>query len=820
MYNRSFSLIRQFVLLALLTATADPAWAAGVIDSIDIDDSRNPATVLITFRVPMQYVTHAPERRGDELQIDLRSLGNSSFALEVFSDDQQTVVPDRDTKVPLIEGRYEAIDQSRGQLILRFSRKVSYTLYPDSDRRSLRLEVVTRENIVQPPALPKRRARGTAISVPDVNYTEHYVINLESSLKKIDGVTGESLGLGPDTIIYTTRFEIDGRIWTRLRAGFYATRREADEATRKVKRLYPSAWVDYASAEEITAALEQTGKRLAKPEKPPVPEIIPTLPRVPDEKIAELMEQARQAMAKNDLAHAIQLYTKILRYPDNPYRRDALEFLGVARERRGQLAHAIHEYKRYLALYPDGEGAERVAQRLAGITTAREAERPARVARKKRRRNRHKDNWEIFGNLSQFYRRDENSTDAASNVVTQSSLVNDLDLNVRRRSDRYDFRSRFTGSYLYNFLDDGSGDSSNISSLYAEISDRRTRLSARIGRQSRNTGGVLGRFDGLLAGYQLNKKILLNAVAGFPVTSTHDQLKTENQLYGISADLGTFANAWDFNLFYIEQQSDGLLDRRAVGGEARYFDPKRSLLTFVDYDVSYDSLNTLVMLGTWTLADRTIINASIDYRNSPILTTNNALQGQTAHDLGSLNNTFSTSEIRDLAEDRTARSRSITLGASHPLTEKFQISGDLTATKLDDTRASGGVDAVPGTDTEFFYNLQFIGSNLIWPGDVSVFGLRYTDATTSDTASLSLNSRFPFRNVWRFNPRFRLDYRDNSSNDSTQWIAAPSMRIEYRWRKRYRFEGEVGAEWSTQKLPNDTEDTSAWFMNIGYRADF
>jgi len=54
----------------------------------------------------------------------------------------------------------------------------------------------------------------------------------------------------------------------------------------------------------------------------------------------------------------------------------------------------------------------------------------------------------------------------------------------------------------------------------------------------------------------------------------------------------------------IEQQVDGILDRRSVGGEARYFDPVKSLLSYVDYDVSYSQLNTFLMLGNWILPNQ------------------------------------------------------------------------------------------------------------------------------------------------------------------------------------------------------------------------
>ena len=816
-FNMTSNGLRFLAFMGLLLISL-PLLATGVVDTVDIDDRQNPATVRVNFTVPMQYVTHAPEQRGDELLIELRAVSSNLFSQETFANEQQIVTAESGSLVPLIEARYDPIGQDRGTLTMRFSRKVSYKLYPGNDRRHIRLEVVTSENIVKEPATSPARSTRSAPGVrkTDVNYTEHYVINLESSLHDITPPSRDSLLLDRSVTLYTKQFPIDGRVWTRLRAGFFETRGQAKVALDKVKAQYPGAWIDYASAKEITAALEQTGTTPVT-QKPRLPEIVPTLAKAPDEKIAELMEQARQSMAKNDLGHAIQLYTKILRYPDNPYRQDALEFLGVARERKGQLAHAIREYKRYLALYPEGEGADRIEQRLAGITTAKQA--PS-TQKSSSRRARKESQWDVYGGISQFYRRDESSTDVAGDLVTQSSLSTDLDITARNRGDRYDFQSRFTGSYLYDFLSDGAGDNSSVSSLYADMNDKSSGLSARLGRQSRNTGGVLGRFDGLLAGYQLNDRVLVNLVGGFPVLSTRDQPKTERYLYGISADLGTFANAWDFNVFIIEQQNDGILDRRAVGGEARYFDPKRSLLSFVDYDISYDSLNTLILLGNWTLPDRTVINASLDYRNSPILTTGNALQGQFAFDLDELLDSLSEDEIRQLAEDRTAESKTGTLGVSHPITENFQISADVTATLVSGTRASGGVEAIPGTDNEFFYNLQLIGSNLLMPGDISIAGLRYSDTTNSRIGSVSLDSRFPFRDAWRINPRARLDYRDNSNNNSSQWIAAPSMRIDYRWRKRYRFETEFGGEWSTQELPNDSQDSSSWFFNLGYRADF
>jgi len=557
---------------------------------------------------------------------------------------------------------------------------------------------------------------------------------------------------------------------------------------------------------------------LAKPPLEPDAsmEIIPTLPAVPDEQIAAIMEDARQAVATEDYSRAIQLYTKVLQYPDNPYRQDALEFLGVAREHKGQLAHAVKQYERYLALYPDSEGAERVEQRLVGLTTLTDKPRSlaegGAVGEKA-------SPWEVFGSFSQFYRRDENTTDENGDLLTQSSLANDLDVSARRRTDNYDIQSRFTGTYFYDFLQDGPGNETAVSNAYFDANDLQRGLTARIGRQTRNTGGVLGRFDGLLLGYRLSDTITLNAVGGYPVFSTRDSFNTDKYLYGISADIGTIANAWDFNVFLIEQRVFGVVDRRAIGGEARYFDPTKSILTFLDYDIFYNSVNTFIFLSTWTLPDRTTINATIDYRNSPLISTSNALQGQPFDTIKDLLDQLTLDEIIALAEDRTSKSTTGTLGVTHPFNEKLQVSGDITISNLQGTSASGGVDAIEGTGNEYFYNLQLIGSSLLQPGDINILGFRFSDTSTSNIYTLSADSRFPVTNNFRINPRVRYDYRDNDDN-TTQSTILPSIRLDYRWHRLYRFELEAGREWTTRNLQDGTGDFRSYFISVGYRADF
>ena len=288
---------------------------------------------------------------------------------------------------------------------------------------------------------------------------------------------------------------------------------------------------------------------------------------------------------------------------------------------------------------------------------------------------------------------------------------------------------------------------------------------------------------------------------------------------------------WDTNVFVIEQKAEDILDRRAVGGELRYFDVNRSFFTLVDYDIFHKSLNTAQLLGNWTTEGKTTFNIVLDYRNSPILTTSNALQGAvdpttlptdppvpllTIEEMLAF---YAEEELFQFAKDRTATSKLGTLGVSRPITEKLQISGDVTLSKLSDTVGSGGVAAVPGTDNEYYYNLQLIGSNLIKEGDITIVGLRFIDATTSDTTSLSLNTRYPVSKDFRVNPRFRVDFRKNS-DDTEQFIYRPSARLTYSIKRRFRLEAELGGEWSDREIVTGSTKSESWFVNLGYRADF
>jgi hypothetical protein len=427
----------------------------------------------------------------------------------------------------------------------------------------------------------------------------------------------------------------------------------------------------------------------------------------------------------------------------------------------------------------------------------------------------------LSGSLSQRYNRDERFTDIEGRVVNRSDLNSNLDFTGSVGDDRYEAGLRFSGAHSLDSLETGSAEDARLSAAYVDLFDSQLELLGRFGRQSRSSGGVLGRHDGALISYQATPKVKINGVAGFPVTTTKSvTFKRDRYFYGLSLDVGTFAENWDGSLFVIDQEVDAVTDRRAVGGELRYFSPNFTAFGLLDYDIFFNSLNIALLNGNYVFPDRTSLNFSLNYRNSPILTTTNAIQGQSVGSVSALLNSFSEGEVHRLAKDRTSVSRSVTIGASRPLNEMFQISADVTATDLSDTEESGNVEAIPGTGVEFYYAAQLIGSSVIKEGDIAILGVRYVDTDRFKRYTIDLNTRYPVNRSFRVSPRLRTDYRVDNDDDDTQLSIKPSVRLIYYWDRELQFELDVGGEWVNNRIDGQSDRTLGFFVNLGYRFDF
>ncbi len=539
---------------------------------------------------------------------------------------------------------------------------------------------------------------------------------------------------------------------------------------------------------------------------------------LPSEAVLEKQwAEARAAFDSGDYAAAVRYFTRLIEYPEHVHRAEAQELLGLSRERNGQLAHAKAEYQAYLRRYPDGPAAARVGQRLAALVTLDSHQQVAAVGRDQGGMQ-----WTSFGGWSQDYRRDSTSlktSDFSADFLSQSMLVTDGDYALRGRGERFDVQARINAGYLYDLLPDGPGHQTRVSIAYAELADRKLGVSARLGRQSKHTGGVLGTFDGLYLGWEPRPGMRLNLMSGFPVESTRKPFSTDRQFVSLSANWSGWIEGLEISPFLISQTYNGLGDRQAVGGEVRWYAPGRTVVGLLDYDIDYSALNMALLLGTFQLPGRWTVTGSLDHRKSPFLTTRNALAGQPVQSLDELVALLGESGVRALAADRTAQADTLSLGVSRPLGERFQWSVDLTGTEMSGMRASGGVPEIPGTGMQLSLGAQLIGTSLLRAGDMSIFGLRRYQGSTTTTTSLSVSSRFPLWSGFRIAPRLRFDQREFESDGSTQLLVSPSLRLDWHW-KRTTVEFEAGGEFASRDRQFDQEKTNRYWLSLGYRVGF
>ncbi|MES9949688.1 MAG: tol-pal system YbgF family protein [Candidatus Thiodiazotropha sp.] len=813
------------------------SWQAGaatrVLDRIELQTEGEDNIISVYFNIPVRYVSHLINESGNEVGVQLKLGQTADIELtDLVETDQLTWSPS--AAVPLEKVEFQGNIIGTSTLLVSFATPVSNVkirqgrdfyvmqfILPESPRVSGMAGAFAKAVDVP---VPETRAPLSVKSLPLVIY----VINLDTQSEPVDFTQIAPVAVGENQLLYTTKTKVEERTLYRLRLGFFRTKLEAREQLKAVKNFYPDAWIDTADIQERRQAFFDRGiEHIFRDGLMEEPQLVDVDPR-----LTEMMEVIRRTITAGEYAKAVRLLEALLEEPENIYSKEALELLGLSRERNNQIAHAKGEYRRYLEKYPEGEDAERVWQRLLGLETA--PMRPKESLRKKQQEEEGEDGpkavWDTYGSISQNYRRDSIDSPFVEDEdsVTRSEIETFIDLNSRRKSVDFDMRFKVTGSYILDLLDDGDGNDTTLSDAYIDVEHLDSRTSARFGRQRLRSSGILNRFDGLVLGYQLTPDITLRATAGLPVERSRDTfLNDHKQFAGLSADISSIFENWDLSLFLVEQRVDDLVDRRAIGGEVRYFDPNKSLFSLLDYDIFHEEVSIFMLQGNWRFENETRMYMNLDYRNTPILSTSNALSGQLDPDtslpiesIEELQNFFSDDEIYELARDRTAETTSLSLGINHPLSKTLQLSGDVTVSKTGETPASGGVQATEETDNEFFYTFQVIKNDLLKQGDIGILSLRYSDADTSDTFRVGISSRYPITNNWRINPRINFTYRTNDDNDGSRKTISPFIRMDYRYRKNMIFELEGGLNWFEEDDATEVTDFTDYFFYGGYRWDF
>lgn len=802
--------------LALLFC-ASATWAAsGFIVGSSIKRGTNIAEISIELACAVEYVDHLPTVKSDRLRIQIESTTVCNGVSPTIANTRELHRPLEADLAKLVEISYDGDTPAGQSLTLAFSEDVSFEVIHQGTTSDMVVRVYL--NKVEARDIPRSGTSSARVAQTPATPST-YVINLSSSRMQHAESEIQSVHVAPGQKVFETPVVLAGTTWYRLRLGYFDTPADAQAKLVSLRRQYPTAWVD--RARDTESANQPAAEDVLAADGAGQDDVFASLGL---DQIDELMADARQAIVAGETSRAVQIYTKVLRAPNHDRHAQALEFLALAREKNGQTAHAKAEYQRYLSLYPQSEGAVRVNQRLAALLASdrkvASSETGAQQTSTSQPATKRSD-WRIQTFVSQYYRRDVNQPNAEDDIVSQSSLYSDVNFDARRRGKRFDFSSRLSAGYRNDFLN--SGDSSRnelrVSYAYADLADAESGLRGRIGRQSRNTGGVLGRFDGLNIGYQASEQVLVSTVAGIPVNSSSDGIDSERMFYGLSIDYLPPIENLELGVFYIAQEIEGIDDRQAIGGEFRYFGEKQSLWGLVDYDTLYNELGSAFLQGSWRVTPHLSIHGSMNRRHSPYLSTRNSMIGQPVLDFAEMMVLWTPEEIHQLSVDRSPLSTSYTLGVAQSFSPKLQINFDANQTTIDATPDSGGVFATPESTYRYF-STTLIASSLYKEGDVSMLGIRVSDSETTKVISLNLDSRFPIGRTWRINPRIRIDRREIVSDSSDEWLFTPGLRIQLRKSQKYRLDFEMGKQFSQRQGTTIDLDRESYFINLGYQAFF
>lgn len=524
-----------------------------------------------------------------------------------------------------------------------------------------------------------------------------------------------------------------------------------------------------------------------------------------------LLKLADQAMLSLNYRKAIGLYTKIINAKINPFQQTALENLGLARERNNQFAHAKAEYQRYLEIYPTGEGSIRVKRRLINLI-----EKQRFVTSDSKDSQDSENKWNHYGNLYQFYYRDEIDVDNIDSISVNSVLSTNINYTARTTNKLSPMEVNFSATH-FNNIDNSKSDEERITSMYFDMTSDNQLFDMKLGRQKNNTTSIFNRFDGIDLGYMMSPDHKLKLVLGYPV-EFNNTVNNRNDKRFYSLGLGLIPDSrWNAYLYFIEQKVDNILDRQEVAADIKYQDNRSSFYSVLDYSLQFETVNFFLTTYNRRYQDKSSLNVVANYRKSPFLTTTNALLGNVGvSSLEDFLSTLTVDEIEQLSLDRTALYKSLSIYYTQYLRSELQLTTDITLSNTSGTIASAGVEALQDTGDEYSYSVGLIRNNLFMNNDTNIINLRFSQISTSDILILSLSSQFRLATSWRINPKFRYDTRDYDDDRSSITIR-PSISIKSKMNKSWQFEMELAYEdKEIETASSVTTNSTRKFLYAGY----
>lgn len=794
---------------------------AQIIEDADLRQEGPNAVLQIRFLTPIHYTGRSVSSRSNDLiQAFYEIVPTKNMLSLIFG--QRLVVQGGQSL-----GDITIIDESSGQggersrkLVVRFAGTTNASVRAGRGGKSI--EIV----------LAKTRV---GASVPSEDTLTPAVKGDTTTVYAIALVASSDRNLQLDKPIpaayqnYST--EVVSRVVTGLQRfeiqlGNFGSLEEAQRALDVLKPRFPMASL-------VTVSLAV----------PPMPENAGSAPLTAaqiDERAATLLALAKKAEFAGKLDQALELLNRTLDLPANKSTREAQYLVGVVRVEQGDVVRGRTELELFVKQYPAGKDSDQARSILEGALVA-----DKQVASPKKEKK--SSDAVVSGSLSAYYNGGESklrTQDFADSVVSalpqqpqdqeisskpQKMAMTNLDIQWRRRNRDEDIRLVFRDSFQRDFVKEIDRDRNKMSALYLDYRSFTDGVMFKLGRQNPSGGGVIARFDGVQAGYNVFPKLRANVVLGKP---SDQLLDTQRYFYGASVDADAITAKTSGNFFFNRQMIDGVIDRNAFGTELRYFDGGVNASFALDYDTYLKVVNVGTFQGTWQSSKGTSVNMSLDRRMVSILALSNALyfsldpntlppsspcaaqnnpQGFTLPTFRRIRDVLacysSWEQLRYEVHEVTAMYSQGSLGFTTPISARWQAGSSIGMMNV------GGVAPVPGVlpqgspSTGDLWNIsaQMIGTNLYSSRDSHVYSLNYQSSAKSHGAQLAYNNTSSVGDAFQIAPSMRyVLQRDDSLVSSLIKVTrrvAPGLRMSYKVGKNFMVEGDYAYEYSVMDRP-------------------
>lgn len=803
---------------------------AQTLESLNWLSGVAPPTARLNLNANVRYLRQVPEARTatDMAQIQLQIISADAQVLQQMAQESVRLTG---PGLPQLDLSYQPLPNAVNKLInLRLSDRSVLRVKQGPSMHSIDIEVLPAD------ASEQRRLPLAATHASE----QRYVVILQSLPKGKDGEALGSFGRVPsqfqDYAVFTQASQSGQSI--DLVMGYFRTQEEAMHVQKRAVDYFATAQVQEsnrvaAQTPSQTSAVVSTADAGVAP--PPVAATTTELaqPQVAvisdDAQVgqqgAQLLQLGQQALQRSDFKAAEDALNRALLLPPHPSSQLAQELIGQAWEGLGSSNKAKAEYELYLKLYPTGPGTARVSGRLAALNTPTLATHAPDAPANKQRLS-------MTGSISQYYYGGNTKTDSLVNIAAgidqntlsrsnQSVLVSSWDATARYLGDESETKLVMRGSHSNNFRSTSELSSTTqglISSAYLDYRDLKSRVGWRVGRQSAIGGSMFGLFDGVSVTMPYADKYKLSAMLGVPANML---VKAPSQeLAGVMIEADQLSNHWGGSLSLMQQKTEGISDRRAVGMEARYFGDALSAYAYVDYDTNLQAVNAFTMQGSMQGPYDTTITVLADDRRAPSLQLSDALisSGQTS--LKTLLELKSLSEVQSLALATAARAKQTMISVSRPVSEKWQASVDVRRSEIGALPAVGNFEAMPATGAQYNLALQLTGSNLYSDRDIHGFNLSLLSSELNTGRQISYNN---LTGIWgnqaSLEPSIRFYTQTDNTGTQVKRLST-GLRLSYKLGPRSSLMGEGIYETSQTDGPSNHETNTAFYYYIGYRYDF